>query len=64
MSRGSNLTRDRAVVTDDGEKLCLSVYTADPPALATAALEPVQAIHLARELLDAGLRRLWRERRA
>jgi hypothetical protein len=59
----SSPTSDRAVVTDDGTHLYLAVYAIDPPSLTTATLEPLQAIRLARELLDGGLRHLWRERR-
>jgi len=56
-------SRDRIVITDDGERLFVSVYTADPPALATGEVEALQAIRVGRDLIDGGLRHLGRERR-
>lgn len=50
---------DRAVVTDDGERIVVTVYSADKRA-AAATLSPGVAVWLANRLITAALPRLGR----
>jgi hypothetical protein len=51
----------RAVVGDDNKRIIITVYSADPPYLVAAELEPIAAMRLAKDLFDSALRHIARE---
>jgi hypothetical protein len=58
-ARGGRSAEERAVVADDGRALRLTVYRGAEP-LAAVDLDPVRALALVQDLLDAARRRLVR----
>lgn len=58
-----SLGNTRAVVSDDGERITLDIYTArNPQKLVEIELDPLLALSLVRHLVDAAARHMNRAR--